>query len=151
MKVFEEELKIILATDPLGLLDVKPKNSGLVTADARLAASFEEINDFMQTHGREPGESKDIGERKLYSRLKGLRESPEKAEALVELDTYQLLSDVKVSYLRLEPKEIKTIDDDLYDDALGLLDKEPNPADIFELKHVPNAWLAIHFGPTSAR
>ena len=97
---FIKELETILETDPLGLLKVKPKESSAISADERLIASFEEINAFMRKHNREPAESRDISERKLYSRLKGLRESPEKAVTLAEFDTFNLLGDVIVP----EPK-----------------------------------------------
>jgi hypothetical protein len=134
---FTKELETILEKDPLGLLEIKPKASSVLSADERLVASFEEINAFTRKHNREPTESRDISERKLYSRLKGLRESPEKAAALTEFDTFNLLGDVIIS----EPKEINTIDDVLDDDALGLLGSdvsdESDPNDIFTLKNVP--------------
>lgn len=133
---FEKELATILEDDPLGLLDVKPKSSGKITADDRLIASFEEINAFVRENGREPAESRDISERKLYSRLKGLRENPEKSAALAEYDTYKLLPEITIP----EPKEINSIDDILEDDALGLLDDVgftgSDPNGIFKLKHV---------------
>ncbi len=136
---FEEEMKAILESDPLGLLDVKPKASSAISADQRLVDSFEEITAFMQEHGREPAESRNISERKLYSRLKGLRENPEKAEALRELDTLGLLADVTFS----EPVEINTIEDVLEEDALGLLGDdlvvEADVNDIFTLKNVPKS------------
>jgi len=134
---FIKELETILETDPLGLLKVKPKESSAISADERLIASFEEINAFMREHNREPAESRDISERKLYSRLKGLRQSPEKAAALADFDTFDLLSDVIIP----DPKEINTINDVLEDDALGLLgddvSDEADPNDIFNLKNVP--------------
>lgn len=134
---FNKELENILETDPLGLLEIKPKVSAGMSADARLIATFEEINAFIRENNREPAESRDISERKLYSRLKGLRESPEKAAALAEFDTFNLLGDVVLP----EPKEINTIEDVLNDDILGLLtDQEPDeadPADIFKLKNIP--------------
>ena len=71
---FDKELQAILVDDPLGLLEVKPQTSHVVTADERLVAAFEEINTFVETHGHEPSASRDIQERKLYSRLQGLRE-----------------------------------------------------------------------------
>lgn len=37
----------IFSNDPLGLLNVKPKNSNVKSADERLSASFEEINEFI--------------------------------------------------------------------------------------------------------
>jgi len=133
MSQFSEELDKILETDPLGLLDIKPKASSVISADERLIASFEEINDFVREHNSEPIQSRDIKERKLYSRLKSLRESPEKAAALAEFDSFGLLADVKFP----EPIEINSVDDILGDDVLGLLgDDEADPNDIFELTNV---------------
>ncbi|WMP17544.1 GIY-YIG nuclease family protein [Thiothrix lacustris] len=88
---FDKELQAILADDPLGLLEVKPQTSHVVTADERLVAAFEEINTFVETHGHEPSASRDIQERKLYSRLQGLREDTEKMAALLPLDRFLLL------------------------------------------------------------
>lgn len=131
---FIKELKTILETDPLGLLEIKPKALSVISADERLIASFEEINDFMREHNREPAASRDISERKLYSRLKGLREASEKAAALAEYDIFNLLGDIKFP----EPKEINTIDDVLDDDVLGLLgDDVSGETDILTLKNIP--------------
>ena len=136
MMDFARELETILENDPLGLLDIKPKPSNVISADERLVASFEEINAFVQEHGHEPEQSRDIQERRLYSRLKGLRESPEKAAALSEYDALNLLGDVTIP----EPKEINTIDDVLGDDVLGLLGgNEADPNDIFTIKHIPKS------------
>lgn len=136
---FTKELETILETDPLGLLEVKPKTSSVISADERLVASFEEINAFMLEHNREPALSRDIRERKLYSRLKGLRESPEKASALAAFDTFNLLGDAPVP----EPEKINTIDDVLDDDPFGLLEDdvsdETDPNDIFTLRNVPKS------------
>ena len=136
---FTKELETILETDPLGLLEIKPKASSVISADERLVASFEEINAFIREHNREPAASRDISERKLYSRLKGLRESPEKAAALAEFDTFNLLANVKPP----EPKELNTIDDVLEDDAIGLIgddvSNEADPNDIFTLRNVPKS------------
>lgn len=127
---FGDELKNILDNDPLGLLAVKPKTSGAISADQRLISSFDEINGFVRKHGREPEQSRDIHERRLYSRLEGLREQPEKAVALKEYDEFNLLGDMEIR----EPEPIETIDDVLGGDPLGLLGEEP---DIFTLKNVP--------------
>jgi len=136
---FTKALSAILETDPLGLLNVQPKASSVMSADERLIAAFEEINAFMREHGREPAASADISERKLYSRLKGLRENPEKAAALAEIDVFHLLGDIKIP----EPKAIKTIDDVLEEDVLGLLGDdlpdEVDPNDIFTLKNIPKS------------
>ncbi|SCY01551.1 GIY-YIG nuclease family protein [Desulfoluna spongiiphila] len=134
---FEKEMDAILQGDPLGILQIKPKVSSAITADERLISSFEEINDFIREHGCEPEASRDIRERSLYSRLKGLRESPEKAISLKSLDTFGLLSSV----IAKAEKEIKTIDDVLGDDALGLLGGDDtvgvDDSDIFNLRNVP--------------
>lgn len=130
---FDKELSLILSDDPLGLLDIKPKPTG-VTADERLVASFEEVNNYIREHNHEPTASRDINERKLYSRLKGLRDSPEKAAALADYDEFGLLQGIAVQ----EPKEIYTVDDVVESDPLGLLGGD-DPNDIFHLKNVSKA------------
>ena len=121
---FEEELKNIIENDPLGLLDVKPKSSSVATPDERLVASFLEVNQFVAENGREPQAGGGVQEHQLFSRLKGIRENPEKVEALESYDDHGLL--------KKAIKEVKTIDDVFADDS-GLLD---GPEDIFSLKHV---------------
>ena len=118
-------LEDILANDPLGLLsEVKAKNR-VATEDERLIASFNEINDFIDRHSKEPSKSTDMNERTLFSRLQGLREHPDKISALKPHDRHNLLQEV----------EINSIDDILNDDAFGLLGNDADS--IFELKHVP--------------
>jgi hypothetical protein len=129
---FEKELKAILEDDPLGLLDTKPKASSVISADERLIASFEEINTFVEAYNREPEASRDISERKLHSRLNGLRENPEKAASLLEFDRFNLLADVEIS----QPVEINTIEDVMADDPLGLLGDDE---DIFTLRNNPES------------
>lgn len=133
---FGKELAIILTNDPLGLLSIKPKTSSLLNMDERLLASFEEINAFVIEQSNEPLASQDINERKLYSRLKGLRESPEKVAALIEFDKFSLFASEKMPVV----KEINTIDDVLGDDFFGLLSTDPmdeeDPNEIFKLKHI---------------
>jgi len=130
---FEKEMARILSDDPLGLLEVKSKTSHVISADDRLLSSFEEINVFVKANGDEPKSGKDIGERKLASRLKGIRSSPEKIAALLEYDILSLLREAKPSV----PPDIGTVDDILNDDALGLLgDEGPEQTSIFHLKNV---------------
>lgn len=118
----------IFANDPFGMLNVKPKPSPAQNADERLLASFQEINKFFKNHNREPKPNPDnISEYKLYARLKSLRENDDKSVALEPNDKYGLL--------KVEKKEINTIDDILGDDILGILDSEAES--IFDLKHVP--------------
>ena len=121
---FENELKKILQDDPLGVLKIRI--SQVTTPDQRLKDSFEEINVYLDNNGNEPTESRDINERKLFSRLKQLRKDFEKASILKEFDRHNLLSNVK---------EIQTVDDILDNDVLGLLDDDED--NIFNLKNIP--------------
>jgi len=121
---FEIELKKILNEDPLGIL--KNRTVQPITTDQRLKDSFEEINKFTDENSREPTESTNITERKLFSRLKQLRKDFDKASTLKNLDRHNLLANVK---------EVKNIDDILKNDVLGLLDDGPD--NIFDLKNIP--------------
>lgn len=120
LKIFED--------DDLGLLNVKPKVTSIVTADDRLVESFESINKFIDENSREPELSNtDMQERKLYTNLKAIREDKTKSTCLVNFDRYNLL--------QKEVKIIKTMEDVFEDDDLGLLDNEA--LEIFNLKHIP--------------
>ncbi len=133
---FEKELKAILDNDPLDILKDKPKVSAVMSADNRLKASFEAINQFVDDNGHEPEKSRDINERRLFSRLEGLRESPEKATLLLALDKHNLLQNVEAP----EPFIIESVDDVLDADPLGLLGeiKDAREVDIFDLKNLPS-------------
>ncbi len=89
----EEILNSIFENDPLGILEIKAKNP-VVTADDRLKASFEEINNFYETYNREPQRTTDMNERGMFSRLKGIKENPTKKEALKQYDRFNLLKEV---------------------------------------------------------
>ncbi len=121
---FESELKKILNNDPLGIL--KSRTIQPITTDQRLKDSFEEINKFIDENEREPTESTDLTERKLFSRLKQLKKDFDKASTLKDYDRHNLLSDVR---------EVKSVDDILENDVLGLLDDGPD--NIFNLKNIP--------------
>ena len=86
-------LNSIFENDPLGILDIKAKNP-VVTADDRLKASFDEINNFYETYNREPKKCTDMNERSLFSRLQGIKENPTKIEALKQFDRFNLLQEV---------------------------------------------------------
>jgi hypothetical protein len=122
-------LEDIFNNDPLGLLNVKPKTSNVKTADERLSASFEEINEFISKHDREPQPNpSNITEYQLYARLKSLREDDNKMLALKSQDKYGLLN--------VEKKEINSIDDIFNDDLLGIFD-DGEAQSLFEFKHTP--------------
>ena len=117
----------VFNNDPLGLLDIKPKKSNVRTADERLSESFQEINRFFKEYGREPEPSMtDMGERKLFSRLEGLRNNPEKIEQLQDEDEHRLLEH--------KAKELNSIDDIFSDDSLNILDDDTG---LFKFKHTP--------------
>ena len=125
----KDALQKILEDDDMGLLNIKPKRAA-ITVDERLLASFQQINDFYRQHGKEPvSNPSNIVEFQLFNRLKGLRASKEKCEALQEVDEFHLLTYVEPA------KPITSVADIFKDDLLGLLDDEA--ASIFELKHVP--------------
>jgi len=141
MNNFKEEFEAMLRDDPLGLLNEKPKVSSVVSSDSRLKASFEEINAFIDAHGDAPEKSRDINERRLFSRLQGFRESPEKAVMLLEHDKHGLLEGVEVP----EPIVLESIEDVLDADPLGLLGGSPDvdEPDIFDLKDLPEKSRAV--------
>ena len=122
----KDDLLKLINDDDLGLLNVKPKQSAIVTADERLIASFTQINQFVADNGREPESGKGIQEHQLYARLNGIRESAEKMEALASLDGHGLLN--------VQRTEISSIEDIFDDDDLGILGNEAES--IFTLKHI---------------
>jgi hypothetical protein len=133
-------LEEIFGNDPFGLLVTKPKPYSTRTPDERMKSSFDEINQFFKTHGREPlPNTSEISEYQLYFRLKGFREDPEKADMLRGLDEFELLhepdgivAEPKEAYFR--PKKIESIDDIFSGDQLGLLDDDLG---LFDFKHTP--------------
>ncbi len=128
MKDKEDILKEIFENDPFGLLNIKPKKSAARTSDERLAASFDEINSFIEKNEREPKpDPTNISEYKLYSTLKGLKENEEKMLALEPQDKYGLLN--------TEKKEINSIDDILRDDSLDIL--RDDSEGLFKFNHTP--------------
>jgi len=138
---FEKELQSILDNDPLDILKVKAKTSSVVSPENRLKASFETINQFIDDEGHAPEKSRDINERKLFSRLQSLKESPEKAALLLEMDRHHLLEGVEAP----EPFIIESIDDVLEGDPLGLLGNmsDADEVDIFDLKNLPSKSRAL--------
>jgi len=132
----------IFNNDPLGLLNVKPKKSNVRTADERLLASFQEINDFIENNGKEPEPNpSNISEYQLYSRLKSLREDLQKVEQLKPHDKNNLLPEIAINQVNEpqaeynKPKQISSLDDILGDDSLDILGGDD--AGLFDFKHTP--------------
>jgi len=122
----KDELLKLIEDDDLGLLKAKPKVAA-TTADDRLVASFQEINEFVRKNSRLPDANpKDVMEFRLYSRLKGFNEDPQKILALTPYDELTILKPTK---------PIESIEDVFSDDDLGLLGDDAES--IFTLKHVP--------------
>lgn len=121
----KETILKLLEDDEFGLLKTKQKPTNN-TADERLIASFQEINDFIEKNGNAPeANPSDVMEFRLYSRLKGFNEDSKKALALSPFDQFSILKPIK---------PIESVDDVFNDDSIGLLDDEAES--IFQLKHV---------------
>lgn len=122
--------------DLLGELgvDTAPKKQAARTPkEQRIIAGYEEIERFVEEHGRLPehGENRDIFERLYAVRLDRLRESSECREVLKDIDTKHLLDDEEgggSSVLKEDSSDYEILE------ALGV-DKDPS-SDITELKHV---------------
>lgn len=123
-KVLDE----IFNSDPMGLLDVKPKKTLTLSVDERLTASFQEINNFFEKRNKEPQlNAENISECQLYYRLKSLREDKDKIRVCEPYDKYGLL--------KTEKKEIKSINDIFDDDSLHILGGDTQG--LFDFKHTP--------------
>lgn len=84
---------------------------------------FKEINEWIKNNnGNEPIKSKDLTERKLFSRLKGYREKPEMIKKFASIDEYNLLDKdsllISDDSFADEKTESLTLDDILKDDSL---------------------------------
>lgn len=113
----------------LGIEVEKKKQVTRTPREERIIAGFEDIQKFVAEHGRLPQHSEDgdIFERLYAVRLQRLRELPEAADLLADLDADGLLSGV----------EVTPVADDLDDDALlAALGVEVEASPITELKHV---------------
>lgn len=88
-----EQMKTVLARAvELGApLEKAQKRAPLPTADERLIASFESVNQFVEQHGRPPGMSGPMAEKMLFFRLDGIRKDHGKCAALRDYDRLHLL------------------------------------------------------------
>lgn len=120
----KELLLQLIAEDNTGLLDSKSEVKSF-TADDRLLSSFAEINAFVAQQGREPLEAGSLQEKMLAFRLKGIRLSPQKIQALIPYDEHALL---KSAALLVE-----------HDAFQPIIDSNDDVDDIFKLKHVPSS------------
>lgn len=122
-----ETLLKLIRDDDLGLLEVKKKSSDIQSADSRLIASFQEINQFIFEMGREPKANiSDVREFSLNSRLKYFRDNINKFKVLVQYDNLGLLG---------FRGSLNSIEDIFNDDDLGIFNKGSDS--IFDIQHIP--------------
>lgn len=117
----------------LGLDPVEKKKTATSPREARIIAGFEDIQKFVQEHGRLPqhGAERDIFERLYAVRLDRLRDQTECKGLLADFDTYGLLSNVPDALgTTTEPAQL---DDDALLASLGVSSDASNLTD---LKHV---------------
>ncbi|CAM3183368.1 GIY-YIG nuclease family protein [Filibacter tadaridae] len=78
---------------------------------------FQEIIEWIKSHdGKEPEKSRNMTERKLFSRLKGYRDKPEMIKKLAEIDELNLF-DSQNTVLENPKKNLESLDDILNDDT----------------------------------
>lgn len=133
MAKFTDEDDALL--EELGV-EVETKREGSRTPrEERIIAGFEDIQHFVEEHGRPPqhGEDRDIFERLYAVRLDRLRELEECRALLAPLDHQDLLS----SSEECETSVADEIDDDELLAQLGV--DVPAASDITELRHVRSA------------
>lgn len=122
-----DDLLKLISDDDMGLLEVKPAAPPSITADERLLRSFREIEDFYRANSRKPqANTADMNEFRLHSRLEGINSSADKANSLLAVDGFGLIT---------PPKSLESVADIFADDSDGLLDADP--AGIFTLRNVP--------------
>lgn len=110
MDLSDDLVKLFESGD--GHMFVPTKKQAPVTADDRLAASFQQITDFVKKNDRLPEiESNDISEASLAARLNSIRTDKSKAEALTLIDELGLLE---------VPEAPKSVDELFESDAFGL-------------------------------
>jgi Meiotically Up-regulated Gene 113 (MUG113) protein len=130
---FTEEDDALL--EELGVEIETNKNSSRTPREERVIAGFEEIQRFVEQHGRAPqhGEGRDIFERLYAVRLDRLRELSDCRVLLEPLDHQGLLVGAKPATVSVADE----IDDDELLAQLGV--EADTPADITDLRHVRSA------------
>jgi hypothetical protein len=108
--------------------DAPEKKGGRSAREERIIAGFEDIQKFVDEHGRPPlhGEGRDIFERLYAVRLDRLRQLPECRDILAPLDRQKLLGDAPELAVELDEDEL-----------LAELEGVDAPSEIETLVHVP--------------
>jgi hypothetical protein len=132
-KKFTEEDAALL--DELGIEEEAKPSGGRTAREERIIAGFEDIQRFVEKHGRSPqhGEDRDIFERLYAVRLDRLRDQADCRAILEPFDTQGLLSLTAQAAIGPRP-------DELDDDALlAALDADAAAPALTELRHVRSA------------
>ena len=110
------------------------KESSRTSREERVVAGFEEIQHFVEQHGRAPqhGENRDIFERLYAVRLDRLRELAECRAVIEPLDHQGIL-------VSTEPFPVSAVDELDDDELLAQLGVDAESTDITELRHVRSA------------
>lgn len=129
-KEFTQEDDALLAE--LGVEVPIKKAATYTPREQRVIAGFEEVQRFVEEHGRPPlhGEDRDIFERLYAVRLGRIRKLKDCRELVEPMDYQALLGDMARSAADADPAEL---DDDALLAELGV---EPDALPITELKHV---------------
>jgi T5orf172 domain len=129
---FTDEDDALLAE--LGVETEAKRQSSRTAREERIIAGFEEIQRFVEQHGRAPqhGEDRDIFERLYAVRLDRLRVQPECRAVIEQLDHQGLLAGE-------QPSSVSALDDMNDDELLAQLGVDGEPSDITELRHVRSA------------
>jgi hypothetical protein len=132
MAEFTDEDDALLAE--LGVDVEAKKASSRTPQEERIIAGFEDIQRFMEEHGRAPqhGEGRDIFERLYAVRLDRIRDQPECRAVVASMDHQGLLE----AQLTANAQDEEELDDDALLAALGVDIERPA---ITELRHVRSA------------
>jgi len=129
-KTFTDEDAALL--DELGIEEEAKPSGGRTAREERIIAGFEDIQRFVDRHGRPPqyGDERDIFERIYAVRLDRLRDQADCRAILEPFDTHGLLSLAAQAAVGPNPEEL---DDDA---LLAALDGDAGAPAITELRHV---------------
>ncbi|MBL4805275.1 MAG: GIY-YIG nuclease family protein [Erythrobacter sp.] len=117
--------------EELGVEVEAKKVASRTPREERIIAGFEEIQRFVEEHGKRPrhGEDNDIFERLYAVRLERIRDQEECRSLVEPMDHQGLLDTTNIE----QPVEVDELDDDALLAELGV---EAETADITELRHV---------------
>lgn len=132
MADFTDEDDALLAE--LGVEVEAKKASSRTPQEERIIAGFEDIQRFVEEHGRAPqhGEDRDIFERLYAVRLDRIRAQPNCRDVVAAIDHQGLLNDQLIAGTH----DTEELDDDALLAALGVETERP---EITELRHVRSA------------